>query len=265
MVKTKSSVVLVQKRGPVTRIVLNNAPRLNAIDSEMASALLAALKDVGDDPACRCLSITGSGRSFSAGQALPAHHGGEELPRDIARLIRTSYIPIISQIRALGIPVVADVNGLATGAGFALALAADIRLASQAAWFSCGYAAIGLVPDAGCSYFLSRYLGLPKALEIALTGRRIQALEAQSLGLVASVFSERAFTDECLAFARRLAAGPTRAYALTKRALSLGLVHTLDEQMELEASLQQEASETDDFREGVASFRDRRTPHFTGR
>jgi 2-(1,2-epoxy-1,2-dihydrophenyl)acetyl-CoA isomerase len=257
--------VLLRKQGAVTQLVLNRPLSLNAIDEEMAAGLRDGLELVAVDRDCRCLTITGTGRGFCAGQSLAGSPDSEMLPQAVGGLIRSRYVPIISLIRSVSVVVVAEVNGLATGSGFAIALAADIRLASEAAWFSCGFSKIGLVPDSGASFFLSRYLGYPKAFEIAATGRRISAAEALSLGLVSRVYPADTFAADCLAFAEEVAAGPTRALALTKKALDLGLVQTLEEQMELEAVLQQEASETDDFREGLDAFRERRAPRFEGR
>jgi 2-(1,2-epoxy-1,2-dihydrophenyl)acetyl-CoA isomerase len=265
MGETRAEAVLLRQRGSVTQLVLNRPLSLNAIDEEMAAQLRERLEFVGADRGCRCLTITGAGRGFCAGQSLAGGETADAIPRDIAGLIRSRYIPIIVGIRALPVPVVAEVNGIAAGAGFALALAADIRLAAANAWFSCGFSKIGLVPDSGTSFFLTRYLGLSRAFEMAATSRRISAAEALSLGLVSHVFPAGTFPEDCLAFAQQLAAGPTRALALTKKALSLGMVQNLEDQLELEAELQQEASETDDFREGIAAFRQRREPRFEGR
>ena len=264
MGESGSAAVLLGRHGAVVQLVLNRPERLNAIDEDMATGLRASLELVAADRDCRCLTITGSGRAFCVGQSLSEGATGQALRRDIAGLVRTRYIPIVSGIRALSVPVVAEVNGIATGAGFALALAADIRLASDAAWFACGFSNIGLVPDSGASFFLGRYVGLSRALEFAITGRRISAPEALTLGLVTRVFPAKTFEDDCLAFAEELAAGPTRAFALTKTALNMGLSHTLEDQMEREAQLQQEASETDDFQEGLDAFRERRAPRFKG-
>jgi 2-(1,2-epoxy-1,2-dihydrophenyl)acetyl-CoA isomerase len=256
--------VLLRRDGAVTELILNRPERLNAIDDEVAAQLLAGLASVKGDPECRCLVITGNGRGFCSGQALPSAGDAGALPGDIAGLVRERYNQVVLLMRDLPIPVLAAVNGVAAGAGFALALAADLRVASEDAWFSCGFARIGLVPDTGSSFFLPRYLGLPRAIQLALTGERVGALAAAELGLVMRVFPTSAFTDEYRAFARELAAGPTRAYALTKRAFSQALTSTLDAQLELEAKLQQEASETADFQKGLLAFRKKRPPRFTG-
>lgn len=260
-----SEAVLLRRQESVTQLILNRPASLNSIDEEMAAGIRGGLDLVRGDRRCRALVITGAGRGFCSGQALPTGGTDVELPADVAGLVRTRYLPIVTKIRDLPIPVIASVNGVAAGAGFSLALAADFRVASDAAWFSSAFARIGLVPDSGASFFLARYLGFPRALEVALTGRRISALEARDLGLVSRVFPAASFAEDSSEFARELAAGPTRAFGLTKRALSRALTNTLEEQLELEATLQQAASETDDFREGLRAFRDKRVPKFEGR
>ncbi|MGH7643887.1 MAG: enoyl-CoA hydratase-related protein [Candidatus Dormibacteria bacterium] len=264
MVGDSEKPVIVEQNGPVTELVLNRPATMNAIDDELAESLKASLAAVARNPRCRCLVITGTGRGFCSGQVLPDARAGNELPADIAGLVRQRYVPIISMIRGLGVPVVAAVNGPAAGAGLSLALAADIRVASDNAWFSCGFSQIGLVPDAGASYFLPRLLGLSRALEFAVSGARMAAAQALELGLVSRVVRAADFASDYRQFAAELAAAPTRAFALTKRAFSEALGSTLFDQMELEAELQQAASETADFREGLRAFQEKRTPHFQG-
>jgi len=256
--------VLLRRDGAVTELILNRPEQLNAIDEQVAAQLRDGLVTVGRSRECRCLVITGSGRGFCSGQALPKAEVSAELPQDVAGLVRERYNPLVTLIRQLPIPVLAAVNGVAAGAGFALALAADLRVASQDAWFSCGFAKIGLVPDTGASFFLPRYLGLPRAIQLALTGERITAEAAAELGLVAKVFPASTFAGDYLEFAQELAAGPTRAYALTKQAFRQALESTLEDQLELEATLQQEAAETGDFQEGLRAFREKRPPRFSG-
>jgi 2-(1,2-epoxy-1,2-dihydrophenyl)acetyl-CoA isomerase len=257
--------VLARSLGAVTILTLNRPASLNSIDQTMAEGFQAALQAVAEDGACRCLVVTGAGRSFCSGQALPGPGSEEELPADIAGLLRDRYVPIITGLRALMIPVVAAVNGIATGAGLSLALAADLRVASQTAWFSCGFSKLGLVPDAGATYFLPRVLGLPQALRFALTGDRLSADEAHHLGMVARVYPPDRFESQFLEFAQGLASGPTAAFGRTKQALNLSLESSLQVQLELEAGLQQASTLTEDFREGMQAFSERRAPRFRGR
>ncbi len=259
-----SDAVVVRHRGVVTELVLNRPQTVNAIDGELALGLKQSLDQVALDPSCRCLVITGAGRGFCSGQALPSGEGSDALPDDIGQLVRERYIPIVSRIRELPVPVIAAVNGPAAGAGFSLALAADLRVASDAAWFSCAFSKIGLVPDSGASFFLAHFLGFSKALELAMTGERLTAAESLRLGLVARVFPADEFEAGYRAFSEELAQGATAALALTKRAFNRALGTNLARQMEVEAELQQQASTTEDFREGVLAFSEKRTPRFRG-
>jgi len=258
------AVLQVQRTGPVTTLILNRPALLNAIDRDLALRLADAIATAAKDTECRCLVITGSGRAFCAGQALGAAGTTDALPADIGGLIRERYFPIIHGLQQLQVPVLAAVNGLTVGAGLSLALAADIRIASEESWFSCSFAQVGLVPDAGATYFLPRLLGPGRALYYAMTGDRISARTALDLGLVTTLFPAASFREESLAFAQRLAAGPTRALGMTKLALRRAHEVGLNEQMELEARLQQSASETDDFVEGLRAFREKELPSFQG-
>ena len=258
-------VVEMRQSGAVTTLTLNRPSRLNAIDREMSLALVREIQAVADDQNCRCLVITGAGRAFCAGQALGTDGETDALPDDIAGLIQERYVPVVMGLANLNIPVVAAVNGLAVGAGFSLALAADIRVASEASWFSCAFAQLGLVPDSGATYFLPRYLGPGRALHYALTGDRITAQTALQLGLVTTLLPAASFAQESTAFAERLAVGATRALGMTKLALRRSLDATLEQQLQMEAELQQAASETGDFREGLLAFRQKRPPHFRGK
>ncbi|MHB1638898.1 MAG: enoyl-CoA hydratase/isomerase family protein [Candidatus Dormibacteria bacterium] len=254
--------LVIRRLGAVTTLVLNRPAQLNAIDRELALELIAAVQGVASDKGCRCLVITGAGRAFCSGQSLGS--AGDPLPTDIEGLIRERYRPLVLGLQQLPVPVVAAINGPAVGAGLSLALAADVRIASENAWFSCAFAQIGLVPDAGATHYLTRYLGLGRALHYAFTGERIHADQALALGLVTRLCAQEGFASETDRFAAELAKGATRALALTKQALYSGSTASLEEQLDVEATLQQAASMTDDFAEGLAAFREKRAPDFRG-
>ena len=258
-----SSGIRVESAGAVTTLTLDRPERLNSLDRQLSLALISAVETIGQDPACRCLVITGAGRAFCAGQYL-GKEGESGLPEDIAQLIRERYTPLVLGLRRLRVPVLAAVNGLATGAGLSLALAADLRVCSDSAWFSCGFAQIGLVPDSGATYFLTRLLGPGRALDLALSSRRLSAEEALAEGLVTAVFPAASFRERAEQLARQLAQGATAALGMTKRLIYDALDSDLEEQLEREALFQQESSQTQDFLEGLAAFRERRPPHFTG-
>ncbi|MGA9774637.1 MAG: enoyl-CoA hydratase-related protein [Candidatus Dormiibacterota bacterium] len=259
----EGSALLRLTSGSVTTLTLNRPQRLNALDRELCLALIAAVEEVAADPGCRCLVLTGAGRAFCAGQYL-GKGGDDQLPEDIEGLIRERYTPLVLGLRRLPIPVLAAVNGLATGAGLSLALAADLRICSDAAWFSCGFAQIGLVPDSGATYFLPRLLGPSLALHLALTGERLSADQALRAGLVTRVTPADSFAAEVGRFSEELAAGATSALGMTKELIYGGLERELTAQLELEARFQQAAARTSDFQEGLAAFRERRQPHFQG-
>lgn len=251
-----------QRDGPVTTLVLNHPERLNAVDREMLLALTAEVGAAGKQGDCRCLVVTGAGRAFCAGQFLGV--SGAELPSDIEGLIRETYMPLVAAMRRAPMPVVAAVNGPAAGAGLSVALAADIRVCSDAAWFTCAFAGIGLVPDSGATYFLPRVLGLGRAMHLALTGERVSPQVALAMGLVSEVVEAAQFDDSVARLARALAGGATAALGLTKDLLYRSADSDLDQQMELEARAQQAAAQTADFQEGLAAFRQRRPPSFEG-
>ena len=245
--------------GGVQTITLNRPDKLNAFNRAVHEGLHAALDDARD-PAVRAVVITGAGRGFSAGQDLKAF--GEA--GDVGAMLRATYHVNVLAIRSLEKPVIAAVNGVCAGAGLSLACACDIRLASDAAFFVPGFVGIGLIPDSGGSYFLQRLLGTARAFEWMTSNRRLTATEAHAWGLVSDVFEADAFETRVAERAAELAAGPTRAIALTKRLYDEAATATLEEQLELEAEAQAEAAKTEDFREGVAAFGEKREPRFSG-
>ena len=252
--------VEVSRDGAVQTIALNRPDKLNAFTRGVHEELQAAL-EAARDPAVRAVVITGAGRGFSAGQDL--NEFGEA--GDVAAMLRSTYHVNVLAIRSLEKPVIAAVNGVCAGAGLSLACACDIRFASDAAFFVPGFVGIGLIPDSGGSYFLQRLLGTPRAFEWMTSNRRLTAAEAHAWGLVSEVVEAEAFAGRVAERAAELAAAPTRAIAATKRLYDAAATSTLEEQLEREAEAQAAATQSDDVREGVAAFSEKRAPEFRGR
>lgn len=252
--------VEVSRQGAVQTITLNRPDKLNAFTRTLHGELTSAL-EAAADPEVRAVVLTGAGRGFSAGQDLTEFGEGG----DVGSLLRATYHVNVLAIRALEKPVIAAVNGVCAGAGLSLACACDLRIASDAAFFVPGFVGIGLIPDSGGTYFVQRLLGTPRAFEWMTSNRRLTAAEAHAWGLVSEVVEADSFPARLAERAASLAAGPTRAIALTKRLFDEAGTNTLEQQLELEAELQTEAAQTEDFREGVASFVEKRDVRFSGR
>ena len=258
--------IRVEARGAWRKLVLNRPDKLNAVNEAMLTALMDALDAAGADPACRALLLTGEGRGFCAGQELgPAVMPGPDGPPDIERLAATYHHQVVRRLRALPIPVVCAVNGVAAGAGASFALACDIVLAARSASFVLAFARIGLVPDSGASFFLPRLIGEARARALALTTEPVQAAQAESWGMIWRAVDDAALMTEAEALTARLAAGPTGAYARIKQEFAAGASNDLAAQLDLEARLQGEAGRSADFAEGVRAFLDKRPAVFTGR
>jgi 2-(1,2-epoxy-1,2-dihydrophenyl)acetyl-CoA isomerase len=252
--------VEVGRDGAVQTITLNRPEVLNAFNRALHRALRDALKEARD-PDVRAVVITGAGRGFSAGQDLKEFG---ETP-DVSDALRESYHPNVLAIRALEKPVIAAVNGVCAGAGLSLACVCDFRIAADDASFVPGFIGIGLVPDAGGTYFINRLLGASRAFEWMTSNRRLSAAEAHQWGLVSEVVEAAALPARAAEVAAFYAALPTRGVGLTKRLFDHADNATLEEQLEHEAQLQSAATQTEDFREGVAAFLEKRPPKFTGR
>ena len=252
-------------RDGVAWIRLNRPDKLNALTGRMAEEVLDAVGRVAEDRAVRCLVLTGEGRGFCAGQDLGEFSAGGSAPPDIAEHLRTGYNRTIRALVELPKPVVGGVNGVAAGAGLSLALACDVRLASDAATFLQAFVKIGLIPDSGGTWLLPRAVGYGRALELSITGRRVEADEAARIGLVHRVVPARSFDDELGGLAASFAEAPTRAIGATKRLLSAAEGSTLAETLEREAVAQAEMAASPDFAEGVQAFLDKRPARFTGR
>lgn len=248
----------------VATLVLNRPDRLNALTSVMTAEILDVLKTCARDDSIRCLVVTGAGRGFCAGQDL------EELQSapgssGVGDHLRSGFNLVVLGLRQLEKPVLGAINGVAAGAGLGIALAADLRIASDKARFSTAFIGIGLVPDTGVSWFLHQLVGPAKAFELLATGAAIDAVEAQRIGLVTQVVPAVEFENATMALAQRLARGPTRGIGLTKRVLNKVADLDLAAALDYEAQVQDIAIRSTDHREGVAAFLAKRSPNFQGK
>ena len=251
--------------GAELRIELNRPERMNAWDKQLGLDLLAAVELAADDPAVRSVTVTGAGRGFSSGADLRA--GFDPTPEgrpDVGTALRERYHPIITGIRRMEKPVLAAVNGPAVGIGCSLALACDLVLAAESAYLLLAFVNIGLVPDGGSSVFVPARAGAGRAATMAMLGERIPAPQASAWGLVDRLVSDDSFAEEVDALAEKLATGPTLSYAAAKEQLNARMYAGLDEQLELEASLQQRMAASADFVEGVSAFLEKRGARFSG-
>ena len=260
------TVNLMRDDGAAT-VQLNRPDALNAWNAQLGVDMLAALREAATDDAVRCVVITGAGRAFSSGADLKDISGGDTAPDgrpDVYKTLTERYHPIMQAIREMPKPVVASVNGPAVGIGCSLALCCDLILASESAYFLLAFVNIGLVPDGGSSLFVPTRVGMARATELSMLGERLSADRALRWGLINRVVADAQLTDETKALAARLAAGPTRSYAGTKRQLNNWLYARMDEQLELEARVQQEMASSDDFLEGAMAFVEKRPARFGG-
>jgi 2-(1,2-epoxy-1,2-dihydrophenyl)acetyl-CoA isomerase len=252
----------------VATIELNRPQALNAWNTQFGNDLMSAIEACRDDDQARSVLITGAGRGFSSGADLkemgdqPRTEDGRP---DVYQHLTEVYHPIMVAIRELGKPVVAAVNGPAVGIGCSLALCCDLILAAESAYFLLAFVNIGLVPDGGSSLWLPTRIGMARASELCLLGERLGAAKALEWGLVNRVVADDELLGEARTMATRLAAGPTRSYAGTKRQLNNWLYTRMHEQLELEAQIQREMSYSEDFVEGAMAFVEKRPARFSGR
>lgn len=248
----------------VATLTLNRPDAMNALDNTMAKELKDALKAVAKDAETRALLLTGAGRAFCSGQDLKAVTG-EGAPPTLGDHLRKTWNPIVTAVYELEKPTVCALNGVAAGAGASLALACDLRVASEKASMMIVFSKVGLVPDSGATWMLPRLVGTAKALEMAYLAEPVAADEALRLGLVNRVVPPDDLDKEAGELARRLASGPTKAYGWTKRAMDRAWGTTLTDALEHEAHLQTAAGRTEDYEEGLNAFGEKRAPEFRGR
>lgn len=263
---TASDTVLERLSGGVLTLVLNRPDKLNSFNAEMHGALRAGIARAAAEDQVRAVLLTGAGRAFSAGQDLGDRDPRKGGPKpDLGQTIGQFYNPLIRAIRSLDKPVIAAVNGVAAGAGANIALACDIVLAADSARFIQAFAKLGLVPDAGGSWALTRLLGEARAKALALTAEPLSAAQAAEWGLIWRVLPDAELMPEAEALANRLAQGPTYGYGLTKQAIHAASINSLDAQLDLEEDFQRRAGFSDDYAEGVTAFLEKRQARFQGK
>ncbi len=258
-----SNTILFTKENGVGRITLNRPEKYNSFNREMALALQAALDECNNDETVRCIYLSGAGKGFCAGQDL-AEATDPQGP-ELEKIVREHYNPIILKLRAIEKPIIAAVNGVAAGAGANIALACDIVLAAKSASFIQAFSKIALIPDSAGTFFLPRLVGMQRALALTMTGDKVSADEAVAMGMIYKSYEDETFEAETLKMAQTLAQMPTKGLGLTKKLMNMSYGNDLATQLEMEKQLQVEAGATEDFKEGVNAFLEKRKPVFKGK
>lgn len=251
-----------QLKNNVLIITLNRPDKFNSFNREMALELQNELDNAENNELVRSIVLTGTGKAFCAGQDLA--EAIDPNGQGIEKIVREHYNPIILKIRKIEKPIIAAVNGVAAGAGANIALACDIVIAAQSSTFIQAFSKIGLVPDSGGTFFLPRLIGFQNASALMMLGDKVSATDAQSMGMIYKVFSDETFMDEVLKLADNLSKMPTKAIGYTKRLLNESMTNNLQEQLIQEGSLQVEAANSFDYKEGVNAFLEKRKPEFKG-
>ena len=248
----------------VAFLALNRPEVFNSFNREMALNLQEKLDDCEKNNEVRAIVLTGNGKAFCAGQDLK-EVTSPELNPGFKAILEEHYNPIIERIRAIEKPIIAAVNGVAAGAGANIALACDIVVATENASFIQAFSKIGLIPDSAGTFFLPRLIGFQKASALMMTGDKVDAVEAERIGMIYKYFSAETFEEEVTKLAVKMAKMPTKGLGLTKRVLNASLVNNLKEQLDLESKYQIEAAQTEDYSEGVNAFVEKRKPNFIGK
>lgn len=246
-------------------IRLNRPDKFNSVNNEMAAELQEVLKYTSKSEKTRCIYITGEGKAFCAGQDLSEAAPNGEPTKEIAKIVRENYNPIIKLLRETEKPIVCGVNGIAAGAGANIALSCDIVVAKRDAYFMQAFSNIGLIPDSGGTYFLPRLIGWQRAAALMFLGEKVSADEAEKIGMIYRSVPVEEFFDYTLDLVIKLANRPTIGLGLTKRALNYSMFSNLNEQLRREEELQELAGSSEDYYEGVKAFLEKRKPNFTGK
>ncbi len=257
------SSIIKKQDGNVTYLYFNRPEKFNSFNREMAFSLQKHLDDCIRDKSTRAIVLMGKGKAFCAGQDLQEVTDPDKNP-GFKKILEEHYNPIVTRIRNIEIPVIAAVNGVAAGAGANLALCCDIVVACEKASFIQAFSKIGLIPDSGGTYFLPRLVGFQRASALAMLGDKIDAFEAERMGMIYTYFSSETFENEIDKLAKRLANMPTKALGYIKKALNQSLEHGLETQLDLESKYQIASAQTQDYKEGVTAFMEKRTPQFKG-
>ena len=255
--------IIFKKIKSVGIITLNRPKAFNSFVQEMAMELQSRLEECNNNNEIRCIIITGNGKAFCAGQDLK--EAIDPSGPKIEEIVKKHYNPIIMKIREIKKPVLAAVNGVAAGAGANLALACDLIVATKSASFIQAFSKIGLIPDSGGTFFLPRLVGLPKATALMMTGEKVMAIDAEKMGMIYKVYDDEEFDDQVMKLAEYLSSMPTRSLGFIKKLLNESLNSNLFTQLDLEGKMQVLASKTDDHKEGVKAFLEKRKPNFSGK